>query len=100
MKINFLVYILIIFHRYKYLHLTHRRCMIMLYRGLVGSVLEYGSVCYSGMARTHMLRLERVQYRGIGNPEQQSGGPQWHSTSGGKIFVPELQISCGGFLLS
>jgi hypothetical protein len=39
--------------------------MIMLYRGLVGSVLEYGSVCYSGMARTHMLRLERVQYRRI-----------------------------------
>jgi hypothetical protein len=36
-----------------------------LYSGLVGSVLEYGSVCYSGMARTHMLRLERVQYRGI-----------------------------------
>jgi hypothetical protein len=31
----------------------------------VGSVLEYGSVCYTGMARTHMLRLERVQYRGI-----------------------------------
>jgi hypothetical protein len=31
----------------------------------VGSVLEYGSVCYSGMARTHMLRLERVQYRRI-----------------------------------
>jgi hypothetical protein len=39
--------------------------MIMLYRGLVGSVLEYGLVCYSGIARTHMLRLERVQYRGI-----------------------------------
>jgi hypothetical protein len=37
----------------------------MLYRGFVGSVLEYGSVCYSGMARTHMLRLERVEYRGI-----------------------------------
>jgi hypothetical protein len=31
----------------------------------VGSVLEYGSDCYSGMARTHMLRLERVQDREI-----------------------------------
>jgi hypothetical protein len=31
----------------------------------VGSVLEYGSVSYSGMARTNMLRLERVQYQGI-----------------------------------
>jgi hypothetical protein len=39
--------------------------MIMLYRGLVGSVLEYGTVCYAEMARTHMLRMERVQYRGI-----------------------------------
>jgi hypothetical protein len=44
---------------------AHLRCMIMLYRGLVGSVLEYGLVCYSGMARTHMLRFERVHYRGI-----------------------------------
>jgi hypothetical protein len=39
--------------------------MIRLCRGLVGSVLEYGSVYYSGMAWTHILRLERVQYRGI-----------------------------------
>jgi hypothetical protein len=39
--------------------------MIVLYRGFVGSVLEYGSVCYSGMIRTHMLRLEKAQYRGI-----------------------------------
>jgi hypothetical protein len=31
----------------------------------VKSVSEYGSVCYSGMARTHMLQLERVQCRGI-----------------------------------
>jgi hypothetical protein len=44
---------------------AHPHCMIMLYRGLVESVLEYGSFCYCGMARTHMLRLERVQYRGI-----------------------------------
>jgi hypothetical protein len=28
----------------------------------VGSVLEY---CYSGMTKTHMIRLERVQYSGI-----------------------------------
>jgi hypothetical protein len=39
--------------------------MIMLYRVLVASVLEFGSVCDSGIARTHMLRLERVQNRGI-----------------------------------
>jgi hypothetical protein len=40
--------------------------MIILYKGLVGSVLEYCWVCHSGMARTHMLRLEKVQHRGIG----------------------------------
>jgi hypothetical protein len=33
----------------------------MLYRGLVGSVLEECSVCYSGNARTHMLRLESIK---------------------------------------
>jgi hypothetical protein len=37
----------------------------MLYRGLMVSVLEYDLACYSGMARSHMLRLERVEYRGI-----------------------------------
>jgi hypothetical protein len=37
---------------------AHPRCMNLLYRGLVGSVLEYGSACFSGMA--HMLRLESV----------------------------------------
>jgi hypothetical protein len=41
------------------------RCMLLLHKGLIGSVLDYASVCYSGMAKTHMLRLERVQYRGI-----------------------------------
>jgi hypothetical protein len=44
---------------------AHPRCIVMLYRGLVGSVLEYGSVCYSGMVRTLMLLLEKVQYRRI-----------------------------------
>jgi hypothetical protein len=31
----------------------------------IGSVLEYGSVCYAGMAKTHMLLLERIQYRAL-----------------------------------
>jgi hypothetical protein len=39
--------------------------MLLLYKGLIGSVLDYASVYYSGMAKTHMLRLEKVQYRGI-----------------------------------
>jgi hypothetical protein len=73
---------------------AHPRCMIMLYRGLVRSVLEYGSVCYSRMARNHMLRLERVYYQGIRitlglNSEQYTGGLQWHGTSSGKICIPE-----------
>jgi hypothetical protein len=44
---------------------SHPSCMLLLYRGLIGSVVEYGSVCYAGMARTHMLLLERVQYRAL-----------------------------------
>jgi hypothetical protein len=39
--------------------------MPLLYRGLIGSVLEYGSVCYAGMGKTHMLLLERIQYRAL-----------------------------------
>jgi hypothetical protein len=44
---------------------AHPRYMVLLYKGLINSVLDYVSVCYSGMAKTHMLRLERVQYHGI-----------------------------------
>jgi hypothetical protein len=36
-----------------------------IYRGFIGSVLEYGSVCSSEMAKTHMLLLERIQYRAL-----------------------------------
>jgi hypothetical protein len=32
----------------------------------VGSILDYASVSYSGMARTHFLKLKRLQYRGLG----------------------------------
>jgi hypothetical protein len=39
--------------------------MLLLYKILVGSILHYASVCYSGMARTHFLKLERLQYRGL-----------------------------------
>jgi hypothetical protein len=38
---------------------------VLLYRGLIGSVLEYGSVCFTNMANTHMLDLERIQYRAL-----------------------------------
>jgi hypothetical protein len=31
---------------------AHSSCMLLLYRGLIGFVLEYGSVCYAGMAKT------------------------------------------------
>jgi hypothetical protein len=40
-------------------------CLILLYGGLVGSVLKYGSVCFKHIAKTHMLGLERVQYRAL-----------------------------------
>jgi hypothetical protein len=34
--------------------------MLLLYKGLVGSILDYVSVCYFGMARTHFLRGLRI----------------------------------------
>jgi hypothetical protein len=40
-------------------------CLILLYRGLIVSVLEYGSVCFTNMAKTHMLGLKRFQYRAM-----------------------------------
>jgi hypothetical protein len=33
--------------------------------GLIGSVLEFGSVCFTNMAKTQMLGLERVQYQAL-----------------------------------
>jgi hypothetical protein len=38
--------------------------MILLYRGLIGSVLPFGSVCFTNIAKTHMLGLERVHSTG------------------------------------
>jgi hypothetical protein len=55
-------------------------------------VLEYGSVCYSVMAKAYMLRLERVQYRGImialGLYDNSVG--ILSGISGRNICVPEL----------
>jgi hypothetical protein len=44
---------------------AHPSCLILLYRGLFGLVLKYGSVRFTNMARTHMLGLKRVQYRSL-----------------------------------
>jgi hypothetical protein len=39
--------------------------MLLLYKGLVGSILDCVSVCYSGITKTHFLKLERLQYLGL-----------------------------------
>jgi hypothetical protein len=39
--------------------------MLILYKGLVRSVLEYGCVCFSEMAVTHFNKLEWVQWRAL-----------------------------------
>jgi hypothetical protein len=41
---------------------AHPSCLILLYKELIGLVLEYGSVCFMNMAKTHMLALGSVQY--------------------------------------
>jgi hypothetical protein len=42
---------------------AHSSCLILLCRGLIGSVLVYSSVYFTNMAKTNMLGLQRVQYR-------------------------------------
>jgi hypothetical protein len=44
---------------------AHLSCLILLYRRLIGSVLEYSLVCFTNMAKTHMMGLERAQYWAI-----------------------------------
>jgi len=43
----------------------HPTNMLLLYKGLVRSVIEYGCICFSEMAATHFKKLERVQWRGM-----------------------------------
>jgi hypothetical protein len=42
---------------------AHSDVMLILYRGLIRSVLEYCCIAFDRMAATHMLKLERIQYR-------------------------------------
>jgi hypothetical protein len=46
---------------------AHPSCLLLLYKGLIGSVPEYGSVCYTNMVKTRMMGLGRVQYRVLRN---------------------------------
>jgi hypothetical protein len=81
---------------------AHLSCLILLYEGLIGSVLEYGSVCFTNMAKTHMLGLERVQYRALRiasgvmgfTPNNCLGFLSGGFTTGEKIHILEFQIPC------
>jgi hypothetical protein len=42
---------------------AHPDVMLILYKGLIRSVFESGCIAFDRMASTHMLKLERVQYR-------------------------------------
>lgn len=42
---------------------SHPDIMVILYKGLIRSILEYGCIVFDRMADTHMLKLERIQYR-------------------------------------
>jgi ribonuclease HI len=44
---------------------AHPDSMLILYKSLVRSVLEYGSFCFAEMAETHALKLKRIQWRGL-----------------------------------
>jgi hypothetical protein len=60
----------------------------VVYRGLIGSVLEYGSVCIAGMADTHVIaRTHSVSsIEDINGPngiytQQKSRGSDWDFTA-------------------
>jgi hypothetical protein len=42
---------------------AHPDVMIILYKGLIRSILEYGCIVFDRLADKHMLKLERIQYR-------------------------------------
>lgn len=44
---------------------AHPSDMITLYKTTVLSVIEYGSITFCNAAKTHLLKLERIQYRAI-----------------------------------
>jgi hypothetical protein len=77
---------------------AHPRCMLLLNKGLVGSILVYASLSYSGMARTHFLKLEKLQYRSLritlglmqSTPNNSHWISEWHFSSAGKRYVPQL----------
>jgi hypothetical protein len=37
---------------------AHLACLLVLYKSIVRSVIEYGGVCFSGMSDCHMKRLD------------------------------------------
>jgi hypothetical protein len=77
---------------------AHPRCMLLLYKGLIGSVLDYASVCYSGMADTYAsFGKGSVSWHktGFGTHVLHS---QWYPTFAGKICLLELQIPYCGVL--
>jgi hypothetical protein len=41
---------------------AHTDVMLILYKGLIRSVLEYGCITFDQVAGTHILKLERVQF--------------------------------------
>jgi hypothetical protein len=71
--------------------------MPLLYKGLVRSILDYASVCYSGMASTHFLKLERLQYRDLRialglmqSTPNNSLFSELRFSSGVEMYVPQL----------
>ncbi len=44
---------------------AHPDTMLVLYKGLIRSVLDYGCIAFDRAADTHLLKLERIQYRSL-----------------------------------
>jgi hypothetical protein len=42
---------------------AHSDVILILYRELTRAILDYGCIAFNRMADTHILKLERIQYR-------------------------------------
>lgn len=39
--------------------------MLIVYKSTIRSILEYGAICFQTMAKSHLIKLERIQWRSI-----------------------------------
>lgn len=44
---------------------AHPSCLLLLYKNTIRSIIDYGSQCFQHLAKTHRIKIERIQWRAI-----------------------------------